>query len=190
MPYQSTKTYGHEVGLSVCFRQWRADSHCHFLHGYALSVKLTFEAEELDQRNWVQDFGGLKEIKAWLRESFDHKTIVANDDPERENLRWLQLLGVADIIFMDAVGCEAFAKHIFDWVENWLIAQPTGSGGQQRRVLLAAVEVREHGANSALYVRPSEVDGMMVVQDQTQGSISQEILDAIQTSGPARINPL
>ncbi|SVB70610.1 uncharacterized protein METZ01_LOCUS223464, partial [marine metagenome] len=26
--YQSTKTYGNEVGLSCCFRQWRADSHC------------------------------------------------------------------------------------------------------------------------------------------------------------------
>ena len=35
--WRSTKTYGHEEGLSCCFRQWRAThSHCRLLHGYAL----------------------------------------------------------------------------------------------------------------------------------------------------------
>ena len=41
--WRSTKTYGHEEGLSCCFRQWRAThSHCRLLHGYALSFRLTF----------------------------------------------------------------------------------------------------------------------------------------------------
>lgn len=31
MTYVSTKTYGHEVGLSATFRQWRASSHCRLL---------------------------------------------------------------------------------------------------------------------------------------------------------------
>lgn len=50
MIYRSTKTYGHEIGLSAAFRQWRAESHCRFVHGYALAVKFVFEAGELDAR--------------------------------------------------------------------------------------------------------------------------------------------
>mgnify|MGYP001588063145 CR=1 FL=1 len=51
MTYKSTKTYGHAIGLSAAFRQWRADSHCKYLHGYALAVKFVFEAGELDSRD-------------------------------------------------------------------------------------------------------------------------------------------
>lgn len=50
MTYKSTKLYGHEIGLSAAFRQWRAESHCRFLHGYALAVRFEFEADELDVR--------------------------------------------------------------------------------------------------------------------------------------------
>ena len=73
--YQSGKTYGHEVGFSCAFRQHKAQSHCKFLHGYALSFKFIFEADELDARNWVVDFGSLKSLKGWLENTFDHKTI-------------------------------------------------------------------------------------------------------------------
>ena len=137
--YQSTKTYGHEVGLSCCFRQWRAThSHCRFLHGYALSVKLTFESETLDERNWVQDFGGLKDVKNWLKETFDHKTVIAEDDPEVKTFAILQSKGLIDCVIIPNVGCEAFAKYIFDHVSFDI---PN----------LKSVEVREHGANSAIY---------------------------------------
>jgi 6-pyruvoyltetrahydropterin/6-carboxytetrahydropterin synthase len=44
MIHRATKTYGDDLGLSVAFRQWRADSHCRYLHGYAIGVRLTFEA--------------------------------------------------------------------------------------------------------------------------------------------------
>ena len=60
MEYQSTKII--ELG-SCAFRQWRADSHCKFIHGYRLVAKFWFECEKLDERNWVVDFGGLKELK-------------------------------------------------------------------------------------------------------------------------------
>ena len=76
MTYKSTKTYGHELGLSCCFRQWRAESHCRLLHGYALSIRLVFEAEELDVRNWVVDFGSLKSLKQMFVDTFDHKLLV------------------------------------------------------------------------------------------------------------------
>src|SRR5262245_56270238 len=101
MTYVSTKTYGHDIGLSCCFRQWRAESHCRFFHGYALGVRIEFEASELDKYNWVVDFGGLKSFKGWLENTFDHKLLVAHDDPELDIINKLKLHGVADIVMVD-----------------------------------------------------------------------------------------
>ena len=143
--YKSTKEYGHEQGLSCCFRQWRADSHCNLLHGYAIAVKLTFRAEELDHRNWVQDFGGLKNVKHFLSDHFDHTLLVATDDPDLERLRCLQAWGLARVIEVPAVGCEAFAKLIHCAVCNILVI--TGYD----RIDLESVEVKEHAGNSAIY---------------------------------------
>jgi 6-pyruvoyltetrahydropterin/6-carboxytetrahydropterin synthase len=80
--YLSTKTYGNDRGLSCTFRQWRSShSHCSLLHGYSLGIKLIFESETLDDRNWVMDFGGLKAFKEWSEYMFDHTLVVAHDDP-------------------------------------------------------------------------------------------------------------
>ena len=149
MSYRSTKTFGHELGLSACFRQWRADSHCRFLHGYALSFKLTFEAEELDERNWVIDFGSLKPVKAWLVEMFDHRLLIARDDPEKDELIRLCLdLNIAEYALVDKTGCEAFAELVAGRVNDWLY-----TNGHHPRVRLIEVECREHGANSAIWRR-------------------------------------
>ena len=142
----STKTYGHEVGLSACFRQWRADSHCRFLHGYALAVRLEFEAQELDHRNWVVDFGGLKSLKGMLEDTFDHKLLVAEDDPLIEHIKGLHDWSLADVVVVEKTGCEGFAKLIFDMAEQWL-----RDAGYSDRVKMRSVEVKEHGANSAIY---------------------------------------
>lgn len=146
--YQSTKTFGHERGLSACFRQWRAThSHCSKLHGYALAFTVVFEAEELDERNWVQDFGGLKQLKLFLEETFDHKLVVAEDDPMLQDILIVGKMAYADVLVLPNVGCEAFAKLVYDrcvqLYENF-------------RVRVVSVECREHGANSAIYVAPKE----------------------------------
>ncbi len=147
MSYVSTKTYGHDIGLSACFRQHKAESHCRFLHGYALAIRIEFEAEELDHRNWVVDFGGLKSFKGWLEKTFDHKLLLAEDDPERPRIMHLKNYGVADIVLVPATGCEAFAKLIFECGNIWL-----KDNGYTPRVKVRSVEVREHGANSAIYM--------------------------------------
>jgi 6-pyruvoyltetrahydropterin/6-carboxytetrahydropterin synthase len=147
--YGSTKTYVHSVGLSCCFRQWRAESHCKYLHGYALQVKCTFEARDLDIRNWVVDFGSLKSFKGWLEDTFDHKLLVAEDDPKRQLLTLeLERAGVVQVRIVPATGCEAFSRMIYEYLEQWLI----DNGYTNDRVLLREVEVCEHGGNSA-YVR-------------------------------------
>lgn len=145
MTYRVVKTYGHERGLSACFRQHPAThSHCQFLHGYALAVTLEFEADELDERNWVIDFGGLKHIKGWIADQFDHKTLVAKDDPKISIFRELQVAGLIQLVELPAVGCEAFATHVANYVNHWL------SGGEfTNNPRLVRVEVREHSGNAA-----------------------------------------
>lgn len=146
MTYRSTKTFGHELGLSACFRQWRAESHCRFLHGYALAVRVEFEADALDVRNWVVDFGSLKGFKDMLERTFDHKLLVAEDDPFLDDLTQLAGLGLAHPVVVPATGCEAFAKLIYDYAKVWLL-----DNGYRPRVRVVSVEVKEHGANSAIY---------------------------------------
>lgn len=145
MPFQSTKTYGHEVGLSCSFRQWGAKSHCSFIHGYAIAVKFVFEAKFLDENGWVVDFGNLKEVKSWLADNYDHKLLVASNDPHLDEICGLAGLGIADVRVVKRVGCEAFAGDIFTYVAEWCGKKFNG------RVRLVSCEVKEHGANSAIY---------------------------------------
>ncbi len=145
--YKSTKTYDHNEGLSCCFRQWRAThSHCRLIHGYALAFSFVFATHELDERNWCFDFGGLKPIRAWLHEMFDHTMVVAADDPSLAEFQRLESLGLLDLRVLPRVGCEAVAEYVFDHVSRFAAESTAG------RVWLESVEVREHGGNSALYM--------------------------------------
>lgn len=145
MPYKSTKTYGHNIGLSACFRQPNAHSHCKLLHGYSLAFKFTFTASELDERNWVVDFGGLKPLKAWLENNFDHKTCIDVNDPHVDVFHDLEKKGLIDLRLFEGVGVEKFAEHAFDAADA-LIREKTDG-----RCWVHSVECSEHGANSAIY---------------------------------------
>ena len=144
--YLSTKHYGHDIGLSAVFRQPNADhSHCHLLHGYSLAFTFTFGCTELDHKNWAVDFGGLKPLKAWLEDHFDHKVAVDSKDPEMETMLMLQNLGLAEIRVFEGVGAEKFAEHAFNFADN-LVREATND-----RCFCVRVECAEHGANSAIY---------------------------------------
>jgi 6-pyruvoyltetrahydropterin/6-carboxytetrahydropterin synthase len=145
--YGSTKTYDASIGFSTAFRQWKATSHCHLNHGYALEFSATFEAKQLDARNWVVDFGSLKSFKGWLERMFDHTTLVAYDDPELQWFRDADQKGILDLREVPASGCEMIARMAFEYLEMWLT-----DNGYSPRVRLVKMEVREHSGNSA-YVR-------------------------------------
>lgn len=147
--YQSSKTYQHSAGLSCCFRQWRAThSHCSKLHGYALKVEMVWEGD-LDDKNWVMDFGGLKRVKRWLEDTFDHKTVVAEDDPKLAEFKRMHELGTLDLMIVPAVGCEKFAELIFRTVNDMFTRSPS----QPNWPLLQSVQVWEHEGNSAKVIR-------------------------------------
>jgi len=148
MAYFSKKHYGHSIGLSSVFRQPNADhSHCHLLHGYSLAFTFTFGCTDLDDKNWAVDFGGLKPLKAWLEDHFDHKTAIDKDDPFLAKFMELEELGLAEIVVMNGVGTEKFAEHAFNFADD-LVRKMTSD-----RCYCVRVECAEHDSNSAVYER-------------------------------------
>jgi 6-pyruvoyltetrahydropterin/6-carboxytetrahydropterin synthase len=151
MKFQSTKIFD---GYSTVFRQWRADgTHCQFLHGYGISFKIIFEGD-LDERNWVWDFGGMKRAKTWIDgmqpkewmdHMFDHTTIIAEDDPYLENFKEMWKDGIIQLRIIPATGAEQFAKFIYDKVSKFIKIETNN------RVRVVSVEFKEHSKNSAIY---------------------------------------
>jgi 6-pyruvoyltetrahydropterin/6-carboxytetrahydropterin synthase len=143
--YVSTKRYGHEAGYSIAYRQWRADSHCRFIHGYSLAFEFEFAAETLDVRNWVCDFGGFRTLKGFLDDHFDHTLLVAQDDPELAFFHEIGRVGLAQVREVEKTGCEGLAKTLFDYMnEIWM--EENGYGD---RVVCRKVRVFETPNNSA-----------------------------------------
>jgi 6-pyruvoyltetrahydropterin/6-carboxytetrahydropterin synthase len=150
--FQSTKLFD---GFSTCFRQWKAEgTHCKYLHGYGISFRVWFEGE-LDYRNWVWDFGGMKRAngridgmtpKEWMDYMFDHTVIVAEDDPmmhffvEAEQLKLIQLRVIP------ATGAEKFAEFIYNKLNPFILKET------KNRVKITKVEFLEHNKNTAIYL--------------------------------------
>ena len=140
--FQSTKLI--ELG-SCAFRQWSAESHCRFLHGYQLKAKFWFECQQLDERNWVVDFGGLKDLEKILKNQFDHTLCIDSKDPLLEKFKHLHDIGGCDLRIMDGVGIEKTAEWCFNEARKF-IKEITYS-----RCKVTRVEVWEHERNSAIF---------------------------------------
>ena len=149
--YQSTKLFD---GFSTVFRQWKAEgTHCRFLHGYGVSFRVWFEGE-LDERNWVWDFGGMKRAKGnidgknpkeWMDYMFDHTTIITEDDPALGGFKTMNDLGIIQLRILPAVGAEQFAKYVFEKLNTFVQEETSG------RVSVVRVEFMEHSKNTAIY---------------------------------------
>lgn len=149
--FKSTKLFD---GYSSVFRQWKAEgTHCKFLHGYAVAFRVWFEGD-LDERNWVFDFGGMKRAKntidgmqpkeffAWL---LDHTTLISADDPYLDKFKQMHEDGIIQLRILPSVGCERFAEFLYNVINNFLKVETDG------RVRAVKVEVYEHERNSASY---------------------------------------
>jgi 6-pyruvoyltetrahydropterin/6-carboxytetrahydropterin synthase len=149
--FQSTKIFD---GFSTVFRQWKAEgTHCKFLHGYGVSFKVWFEGE-LDEKNWVWDFGGMKRAKGtidgknpkeWMDYMFDHTTLIAEDDPFLNAFIEMGNAGAAQIRILPSVGAEQFAKYVFEKLNIFVQEETNG------RVKVIRVEFAEHNKNTAVY---------------------------------------
>jgi 6-pyruvoyltetrahydropterin/6-carboxytetrahydropterin synthase len=149
--FQSTKLFD---GFSCVFRQWKAEgTHCRFLHGYGVSFRVTFEGD-LDERNWVWDFGGMKRAegtiggmnpKVWMDHMLDHTTIIAEDDPQVEFFKVMHSKGLIQLRIIPATGAERFAEYFYNKLNDFVQAETEG------RVKVVQVEFREHEKNTAFY---------------------------------------
>ena len=149
--FQSSKVFD---GFSTVFRQWKAkETHCRFLHGYGVSFKVYFEGE-LDEKNWVWDFGGMKRAKtlidgkqpkAWMDFMFDHTVIIAEDDPGMGGWETMNKLEVIQLRIIPATGAEKFAEFIFNKLNDFVHTETEG------RVRVTKVKFMEHGKNAAYY---------------------------------------
>ena len=149
--FKSTKVFD---GYSCVFRQWKAEgTHCKYLHGYGVSFKVWFEGE-LDEKNWVWDFGGMKRAKGtidgmnpkvWMDYMFDHTTIVAEDDPFLEEFKLMDENRLIQLRVIPATGAERFAEYIYEKLNTFVQEETNG------RVKIVQVEFREHEKNTAIY---------------------------------------
>jgi len=151
--FQSTKVFD---GFSACFRQWRAkETHCKFLHGYGVSFQVWFEGE-LDKKNWVWDFGGMKRAEGtiegktpndffkWL---LDHTVLVAEDDPYLDSFELMDNCGLIQLRTLPSVGAERFAEYLFDKIDSFVKKETSC------RVFVSKLEFKEHDKNSAIVYR-------------------------------------
>jgi len=141
--FKSTKKFS---GFPCTHRQWRAESHCRFVHGYSREFYFEFEATELTKEGWVVDFGGLKELKNWLEHVFDHTFLIAQDDPHLETFKKLDQEGVIQLRVLPNPGMEGTALYVYE--EASKILQKLY--GNRARITL--VEVRENEKNSAQFI--------------------------------------
>ena len=188
--FQSTKVI--ELG-SCAFRQPLAHgTRCQLVHGYKLTAKFWFGASALDDRNWVVNFGGLKELKAILQHQFDHTMCVDAQDPLLPLFKQLHEAGGCDLRVMEqGVGIERTAEWCFEAADKH-VRELTNN-----RCWVDQVEVFEHELNSAIYstqqqiiadvatvsTRSQSVDVIATPVDQTATPSSTT------TSRPAHVGP-
>jgi len=121
------------------------------LHGYGISFRVWFVGE-LDEKNWVFDFGGMKRARFgiegkkpqdWFNWLLDHTVIIAEDDPALADFLKLYHDGVIQLRILPQVGCERFAEYLLKKINEFLDIETVG------RVKAAKVEVYENGTNAA-----------------------------------------
>ena len=147
MKYKSSKRFG---PITTGHRQWRDKGHCSYVHGYGRYVRLTFEAIELDERGWVMDFGDLKDVKSWIESEWDHRTLIAADDPAIPELKTLEEVGGINLNILPEgylPGIEESCRYLYDKL-NPVIQRKTNN-----RVEITRVEIWETEKNQAEYVR-------------------------------------
>ena len=126
-------------------RQPKHPGHCSRIHGHNWAIKITFEADEVDENGFVVDFGELHYISDWIDEHLDHACAFSASDPHRSKIEELAKLKLVQPLFIEDASCEGLAKHLFETFDP-MVRENTGG-----RAHLVSVELHEDSHNSALY---------------------------------------
>ncbi len=133
-------------GYPCTHRQWKAQSHCKYIHGYSREFIFEFACTHLTKEMWVIDFGGLKQAKDWLDYMFDHTFLISEDDPEMDLFKEMDKKGLIQLRVFKNTSMEGTAEFVYKEM-NPVIKEET-----KNRAWITKVEVRENVKNSAIFI--------------------------------------
>ena len=88
------------------------DGMCKHPHGHNAVAEIELQADSLDARNMVADFGDIKRVvKGWVDRELDHRMILRRDDPL---VRCLQSLGEPVYLLESNPTVERIARLVYD----------------------------------------------------------------------------
>lgn len=116
----------HFDDLPCCHRSWANPGKRFFLHGCERRFEVEFACAEIEpESGLVVDGDAVGEIRAALRYQFDHTTLIAANDPQRDLFELLAERGVIDLRIMDNTGLEGSAAWVFETADR-IAALATG----------------------------------------------------------------
>jgi len=88
------------------------DGMCKHPHGHNAVAEVEIQADSLDARNMVADFGDIKRVvKGWVDRELDHRMILRRDDPL---VPCLQRLGEPVYLLESNPTVERIARLVYD----------------------------------------------------------------------------
>ena len=140
--FTCSKTYS---DIPFAHRQHRHAGHCRLIHGHNWSFTFTFGCSELDEKEFVVDFGALGFLKRWIEDQFDHAYVYGRGDEESERIL-TDYPHLFKALQIEIPSTEGLAQYVFENVKR-LLNKEFGD-----RVTLHSVSVAEDGKNSAEYL--------------------------------------
>ena len=104
--------------LTFCYghRLMDYEGKCRVPHGHNGVVEIELQAEALDRRGMVYDFGEIKDaVKAWLDRELDHRMLLREDDPLAVVLKDM---GEPCLLMQENPTAEAIARLIYEFTKG------------------------------------------------------------------------
>jgi 6-pyruvoyltetrahydropterin/6-carboxytetrahydropterin synthase len=104
--------------LTFCYghRLMDYEGKCRVPHGHNGVVEIELQAEALDRRGMVYDFGEIKDaVKTWLDRELDHRMLLRADDPLAAVL---QDMGEPCLLMKENPTAEAIARLIYEFTKG------------------------------------------------------------------------
>ena len=104
--------------LTFCYghRLMDYEGKCRVPHGHNGVVEIELQAEALDRRGMVYDFGEIKDaVKAWLDRELDHRMLLRADDPLAAVLKGM---GEPCLLMKENPTAEAIARLIYEFTKG------------------------------------------------------------------------
>jgi 6-pyruvoyl-tetrahydropterin synthase len=142
---RTTRFHMHKVfdNFPCCRRSWAGPGKSYFLHGYERTFEVEFACAETEpDTGFVVDYSCLRTLRAALEHQFDHTTLIAADDPQRDLFELLGERGVIDLRIMPDTGMESSAVWVFEAAER-IVAEAT-----EGRVWVSQITARESRNNA------------------------------------------